>query len=50
MHNKEKYILSMGMSDSYREALSCGSTLVRLGSALFGKRPDPNRTATSEKN
>lgn len=38
VHNKEKYILSMGMSDSYMEALECGTTLIRLGSALFGKR------------
>jgi pyridoxal phosphate enzyme, YggS family len=31
-------ILSMGMSDSYRQALRCGSNLVRIGSAIFGKR------------
>lgn len=31
-------ILSMGMSDSYEIALACGSNLVRIGSALFGKR------------
>lgn len=31
-------ILSMGMSDSYTTAVKCGSTLVRIGSALFGKR------------
>lgn len=31
-------ILSMGMSDSYVTAVKCGSTLVRIGSALFGKR------------
>ncbi|MCI8589984.1 MAG: YggS family pyridoxal phosphate-dependent enzyme [Clostridiales bacterium] len=31
-------ILSMGMSDSYEIALACGSNLVRVGSALFGKR------------
>ncbi len=33
--------LSMGMSDSYREAIECGSTEVRLGSSLFGKRQTP---------
>ena len=30
--------LSMGMSGSYREALRCGSTEIRLGSTLFGAR------------
>lgn len=31
-------ILSMGMSNDYVEAILCGSTMVRIGSALFGKR------------
>ncbi|WP_017299020.1 YggS family pyridoxal phosphate-dependent enzyme [Nodosilinea nodulosa] len=31
--------LSMGMSGDYREAIACGATLVRLGTALFGPRP-----------
>lgn len=31
-------VLSMGMSDSYRLALECGSTMVRVGSKIFGKR------------
>ncbi|MGI6203076.1 MAG: YggS family pyridoxal phosphate-dependent enzyme [Eubacteriales bacterium] len=31
-------ILSMGMTDSYRQALLCGSNLIRVGSAIFGKR------------
>lgn len=30
--------LSMGMSGDYREAILEGSTIVRIGSALFGKR------------
>lgn len=30
--------LSMGMSDDYREAILCGANMVRVGSALFGKR------------
>lgn len=34
-------LLSMGMSESYIEAVKCGSTLVRVGSALFGKRDYP---------
>lgn len=31
-------ILSMGMSDDYALAISCGSNMVRIGSLLFGKR------------
>ncbi len=31
-------ILSMGMSDDYKEAILHGSNLVRVGSALFGAR------------
>lgn len=30
--------LSMGMSDDYQEAILCGANMVRVGSALFGKR------------
>lgn len=30
--------LSMGMSDDYRIAVECGSTMVRIGSAIFGER------------
>ena len=30
--------LSMGMSDDYREAIECGANMVRVGSALCGKR------------
>lgn len=41
-HNIVKpLILSMGMSDSYEEAIRCGSDEVRLGSALFGHRIYP---------
>ena len=36
--NISMQILSMGMSDDYREAIMEGSTMVRIGSALFGKR------------
>ena len=36
--NRYRPILSMGMSDSYREAVSCGSTMIRIGSAVFGQR------------
>ena len=31
-------ILSMGMSDDYADAIACGSTMVRVGTAIFGKR------------
>ncbi len=31
-------ILSMGMSGDYADAIACGSTMVRIGSALFGAR------------
>ncbi|MDR1876019.1 MAG: YggS family pyridoxal phosphate-dependent enzyme [Flavobacteriaceae bacterium] len=31
-------ILSMGMSDDYPIAIECGSTMVRIGTKLFGKR------------
>lgn len=31
-------ILSMGMSDDYEEAIKCGASMVRVGSALFGAR------------
>lgn len=38
---KEKYgvsVLSMGMSGDWHEAIECGSTEVRIGSAIFGVR------------
>ena len=30
--------LSMGMSEDYMEAVSCGATYIRIGSKIFGKR------------
>lgn len=33
-------ILSMGMSGDYEVAVAAGSTMLRLGRALFGHRPD----------
>lgn len=33
--------LSMGMSGDYRVALTEGSTMVRIGSAVFGEREYP---------
>ncbi len=37
-NNINMNVLSMGMSADYREAILEGSTLVRVGSALFGER------------
>jgi uncharacterized pyridoxal phosphate-containing UPF0001 family protein len=31
----------MGMSDDLEVAVECGSTQVRVGTALFGSRPVP---------
>ena len=36
-HNDFKY-LSMGMSGDYEDAIACGATMVRVGSAIFGAR------------
>lgn len=35
---EEFNILSMGMSDDYPMAIECGSTMVRVGSMIFGER------------
>ena len=37
--------LSMGMSGDFEVAVEEGATIVRLGTALFGPRPKPTRTA-----
>ena len=31
-------ILSMGMSDDFVDAIACGSTMIRIGTAIFGQR------------
>jgi len=31
-------ILSMGMSDDFTQAIACGSTMIRVGTAIFGPR------------
>jgi len=36
--NVSVQLLSMGMSDSYIDAIRAGSNMVRIGSALFGER------------
>ena len=36
--NLEPRTLSMGMSGDYKLAIECGSTMVRIGSSIFGSR------------
>ena len=31
-------VISMGMSDDYADAIACGSTMIRVGTAIFGAR------------
>ena len=38
IHNICMDTISMGMSDSYREAIKAGSNLIRVGTLLFGAR------------
>ncbi len=38
LDNIDNYILSMGMSSDYEVAMAAGSTMIRVGSALFGAR------------
>ena len=37
LHNIGRPILSMGMSESFEEAIACGSNLVRVGRSMFVK-------------
>ena len=37
LDNKERPVLSMGMSESYEEAIASGATVVRVGRTLFEK-------------
>ncbi|MCP9749857.1 YggS family pyridoxal phosphate-dependent enzyme [Ferruginibacter sp. HRS2-29] len=39
--NHQLSTLSMGMSGDYKIAVECGSTMVRIGSLLFGSRNQP---------
>ena len=38
INNSQFTILSMGMSGDYQLAIECGSTMVRIGSSIFGER------------
>ena len=37
LHNIDRPIISMGMSESFEEAILCGSDMVRVGRGLFVK-------------
>ena len=37
VHNNLQTV-SMGMSDDYKLAIDCGSTMIRVGSSIFGAR------------
>ena len=37
-HNVSVDIMSMGMSGDYADAIACGSTMIRVGTAIFGER------------
>jgi pyridoxal phosphate enzyme (YggS family) len=38
IQNSKFTVLSMGMSGDYQLAIECGSTMVRIGSSIFGNR------------
>ena len=37
-NNVSMETLSMGMSDDFADAIACGSTMIRIGTAIFGPR------------
>ncbi|MCR5665144.1 MAG: YggS family pyridoxal phosphate-dependent enzyme [Oscillospiraceae bacterium] len=43
--NSSMDFLSMGMSGDFELAIACGSNLVRVGTAIFGRRPQPEHLA-----
>ena len=38
LHNSDELYLSMGMSSDFEDAIAAGSTMVRVGTAIFGAR------------
>lgn len=48
--NVEMKELSMGMSSDLEVAIEEGSTIVRVGTAVFGKRPYPDSYYWNERN
>ena len=41
--------LSMGMSDDFEVAIEEGATIIRVGTALFGARGEPDPRANGQK-
>ena len=41
LHNSDKLYLSMGMSGDFEDAIAAGSTMIRVGTAIFGARHYP---------
>ena len=41
LHNSTELYLSMGMSGDFEDAIAAGSTMVRVGTAIFGARHYP---------
>ena len=48
LHNIDRPIISMGMSESFEEAIACGSTIVRVGRGMFLKNNDINTEGHTE--
>ena len=38
LHNSDELYLSMGMSSDFEDAIAAGSTMARVGTAIFGAR------------
>ncbi len=47
--NVDMDCLSMGMSGDYADAIACGATMIRIGTAIFGARPYAQTHQTSGK-
>lgn len=41
LHNSDELYLSMGMSGDFEDAIAAGSTMIRVGTAIFGTRHYP---------
>jgi uncharacterized pyridoxal phosphate-containing UPF0001 family protein len=39
LHNENRRVLSMGMTNDFDAAIEEGSTLIRIGTGIFGPRP-----------
>lgn len=44
-NNVNMQCLSMGMTDDFEDAIACGSTMIRVGTAIFGARAYPAAAA-----